>query len=82
MSLFRTNVVQLYSVNNVIVDDFINLKSNFQISSDKNIDNFGSIKIQNLQIEKQNKHINAIISTIQKDWSIHQQFTTKKHLTI
>lgn len=68
MSLFRTNVVQLYSV-----DDFINLKINFQISSDKNIDNFGSTKIQNLQIEKQNKHINAKISTIQKDGSIHQQ---------
>jgi len=77
MSLLRSNIKKLFSVNNIIIDDFINLKHNFQISSDKNIDNTGSIKIQNLQNENKNKTIENILLMTNNDGYIHKKVMSK-----
>jgi hypothetical protein len=77
MSLFRSNIKKLFSVNNTIIDDFIVLKHKFQISSDKNIDNTGSIKIQNLQNENKNKTIENILFMTNNDGYIHKKVMSK-----
>lgn len=77
MSLLRSNIKILFSVKNIIIDDFINLKHSFEISSDKNIDNMGSVKIEHLQNESRNKTIDNILFMTNNDGYIHQEVMSK-----
>lgn len=77
MSLLRTNIIKLFQVYNIIIDDFINVKTDFEINSDKYIIKQNSIKFEDLNNISSNKFIDEVKKNINKDSFIHKKVLSK-----